>query len=122
MTALQDGMRSIQVALDLVNADLHSSVADQSKEAIDLTVSVEQLLAVLGPISPDHIGKMSKLPILIKQVETLQLEVTKMKDAGEAKGKALASRIGTNTQLSTNLFAIKTKMKAIGSVKKPPKH
>ena len=122
MAALQDGMRSIQVALDLVNADLHSSVADQSKEALDLTVSVEQLVAVLGPISPAHIGKMSKLPILIKQVETLQHEVTKMKDAGEDKGKALAPKIGTNTQLSRNLYAIKSKMNEIASDHKINKH
>jgi hypothetical protein len=121
-TAVTLGMSSMETALALVKADLHSSVADQSKETLDLKVSVEQLVSVLEPISPDHFGKIAKLPILIKEVEALQAEVMKMKEAGEDKGKALAPQIGHNTQLSTNLFKLKTKIKsmsAAGSKRRP---
>lgn len=113
LEAVKAGMASVETALDLVRADLHSSVSDQSKEALDLTVSVEQLLAVLEPINPDHIGKISKLPVLIKQVEGLQAEIMQMKDADQDKGKALAPKIGHGTQLSTNLRKLKAK---IGSI------
>jgi len=111
--ALKQGMSSVEAALDLVKADLHSSVADMSKEALDLTVSVENLVAVFEPISPDHIGKIAKLPALIKQVEALQGEVDKMKQAGEDKGKALAPKIGYNTTLSSNLKKLKDKIKSV---------
>lgn len=118
MEALKSGMASVETALDLLKADLHSSVSDQSKQALDLTVSVAQLVAVLEPISPDHIGKIAKLPILIHKVEALQGEVMKMNDAGQDKGKALAPKIGHNTTLSSNLFRLKTQINAINSVHK----
>ncbi len=121
MQALGDGVASVQVSLDLIHADLHSSVSDQSKEALDLTVSVEQLVSVLGPIDPSHIGKMVKLPAVIKQVEALQAEIMKMKDAGEDKGKALAPKIGTNTPLSVNLSRLHAKMREISTVQKANK-
>jgi hypothetical protein len=116
--ALVAGMSSVETAVDLVKADLHSSVADQSKEALDLTVSVEQLVAVFEPISPDHIGKMTKLPIVVKQVQDLQAEIMKMRDAGDKKGQALAPKLGYNTPLSTNLHKLKTKMSAVKTVNK----
>lgn len=122
MQALSDGVGSVQVSLDLIHADLHSSISDQSKEALDLTVSVEQLVSVLGPIDPSHIGKMVKLPAVIKQVEALQAEIMKMKDAGEDKGKALAPKIGTNTPLSVNLSRLHAKMREISTVQKAHKH
>ncbi len=116
LEAIKWGMHSVETALDLVKADLHSSVPDQSKQALALNVSVQQLVNVLEPVNPDHIGKISKLPILIKKVEALQAEVMSMKD--EDKGKALATTIGYNTQLSSNLHKLKTKIAAISAVKK----
>lgn len=118
LEAIKWGMHSVETALDLIKADLHSSVADQGKQALALNVSVQQLVNVLEPVDPDHIGKISKLPILIKKVESLQAEVMKMKDADEDKGKALAPTIGYNTQLSSNLHKLKTKIAAIKAVKK----
>ena len=118
LEAVKAGMFSVEVALDLLKADLRSSVSDQSQQALALTVSVEQLVAVLGPISPDHIGKISKLPILIKQVEALQAEVMQMKEADDDKGKALAPKIGYNTQLSSNLYKLKTKINTLDAVQK----
>ena len=118
LEAIKGSMYSVEVAVDLLKADLHSSVSDQSKEALDLTMSVELLLAALGPINPAHIGKISKLPILVKHVEALQAEIMHMKDADQDKGKALAPKIGYNTQLSTNLSKLKTKMSAIDTAHK----
>jgi len=121
LDGLKSGMAAVQTAHDLVKSDLHSSVSDQSKEAQSLTVAVETLVGVFEPISPDHIGKIATLPVLIKQVEVLQAEVMKMKDAGDTKGKALAPKIGYNTPLSSNLKALKDKIAFVKTVKKPAK-
>ena len=114
--AVVDGMSSVEAALELVKADLHSSSQDLTKQATDLTVSVSQLVAVLEPIDPAHIGKVSKLPGLIKQVEALQADVMNMKD--EEKGKKLAKTIGYNTQLSSNLHTLKTKITSLNNAHK----
>lgn len=111
MEALQTGMYSVEVALDLVNADLHSSVADQSKEARDLAVSVQQLANVLEPINPDHIGKIKKLPILLKQLRKLQAEVKKMKAEGNDKG--LARWLVDNNMMSVLLERLQNKIDRI---------
>lgn len=118
LDALRTGMSSVEIAVDLIKADLHSSVSDQSKEALDLMVAVEQLAGVFEQINPDHIGKIAKLPLLIKQVEELQAEVMKMKEADEDKGKALAPKIGYNTQLSRNLFRLKSKIAMVNTMHK----
>jgi hypothetical protein len=118
LEAVKGGMYAVETALELVKADLHSSVSDQSKEALALTASVQQLVDVLEPIDPAHIGKISKLPILIKQVESLQAEIMKMKEADEDKGKALAPKLGYGTQLSINLRKLKTKIAEIQSAHK----
>lgn len=61
LSALKEGMYAVEVALEL-------ATSDESKSA-DLTRSVEQLVHVLEPISPDHIGKIAKLPPLLKKIE-----------------------------------------------------
>ncbi len=119
MEALQTGMYSVEVALDLINADLHSSVADQSKEARDLAVSVQQLVNVLEPINPDHIGKIKKLPILVKKVRKLQAEVKKMKAEGNDKG--LARSLVDNNTMSVSLGRLDDKLATINWNKKHSK-
>lgn len=120
LEALQTGMYSVEVALDLINADLHSSVADQSKEARDLAVSMQQLVNVLEPINPDHIGKIKKLPILIKKVRKLQAEVRKMKADGNDKG--LAKYIVDNNMMSVSLGRLDSKIDKINWDRKHTKH
>lgn len=122
LEALKSSMYSVEVAVDLINADLHSSMQNLDKEAIDLTASVQVLVDTIEPISPDHIGKIAKLPVVIQKVETLQGEVMKMKDANESKGQSLAPKIGYNTPLSSNLHRLKTKIAAIKSYQKATKN
>jgi hypothetical protein len=114
--ALKTSMWSVDVAVDLINADLHSSVQDQSKEATDLAVSIQTLVDVLEPIDPSHIGKIAKLPLLIKKIEAMQAEINKMKEADDDKGKALAPRIGYGSALSNNLHRMKVKIDAVKTV------
>jgi hypothetical protein len=118
LEALGFAMHSVEVAVDLIKADLPSSMQDQSKEALSLTTSVETLVAMFEPIDPAHIGKMTKLPALLKKIEALQHEVMSMKDAGIDKAKALAPKIGTNTQLSSNVYALKKKIQNVAAVNK----
>ncbi|MBX3159036.1 MAG: hypothetical protein KF773_23920 [Deltaproteobacteria bacterium] len=118
LEGLQAAMYSVEVAADLVKADLHSSVQDQSKEAITLTTSVDTLVAMFEPIDPAHIGKMTKLPVLIRKVEGLQAEINGMKESGSEKGKALAPRLGYNTTLSSDLYRLKQKMQSVQVVNK----
>ncbi len=120
MEALQAGMYSVEVALDLINADLHSSVADQSKQASDLAVSVQQLVNVLEPINPDHIGKIKKLPILIKKVRALQAEVKKMKADGNDKG--LARLLVDDVTMKVSLGRMDDKIATINWNRKHSKH
>lgn len=117
LEALKSGMASVETSLALVKADLHGSAPDLGKQALGLTVSVEQLVAVFEPIAPEHIGKISKLPVLIKEVEALQAEVMNLKHAGHDKGTART--LGHETQLSRNLYRLKTKIKTIDSTRKP---
>ena len=60
---------------------------------------------------------LTKLPGLIQRVEAVQHEVMGMQD--QDKGKALAPKIGTNTKLSSNLYALKTKIKAVDAAHHP---
>jgi hypothetical protein len=118
LDALKASISSVETALELVKADLHSSVSDQSKEARTLTASVAQLVEALEPIDPAHIGKIAKLPILIKDIEALQAEVMKMKAGDEAKGRALAPLLGFGAQLTIYVRKLKAKIAAIRSAHK----
>ena len=119
MEALKSGMTSVEASLELINADLHSSVADQSKQARDLKVSVKLLVNVLEPINPAHIGKIAKLPILVHKVRKLQAEVIQLKGANEDKG--LAASIGHDAELSHGLHRIEAKLDSIKSAHKDAK-
>lgn len=115
MEALHNSMYSTEVALDLVSSDLKVASFDQARVS-DLTRSVEELVNVLEPINPAHIGKVAKLPALVAKIQAMQAQVDGMTDE---HGQALASRIGTHAgTFSTGLRRILAKVGAINAAHK----
>lgn len=112
MEALKASIYSVEVGMDLVKSDLRAASVDTSK-ASDLTRSVEQLVHVIEPINASHIGKIAKLPVMLKQLQALQGEVD-----GMAEGKDLAARIGTHSQMSFNISRIWNKLAAVNTAHK----
>ena len=111
LEALKTGMRSVELAIDLVKANFAKK--NPSDEVRLLLVSVKQLADVFEPINPDHIGSVVRMPILMNRVEELKEELKK-------KDPALLGVDGGAT-FTTSIHRITAKLAVIASRQQGPK-